>query len=89
MKLVVNKCYGGFGLSDWAMEQLGINVYYDIDRTDSRLVELVENFPEKVDNFYSNLIVVNIPDTSTDWEIDEYDGLETVIYVIDGKIRRV
>lgn len=89
MKLVVNKCYGGFGLSDWAMEQLGINVYYDIDRTDSRLVELVENFPKKVDNFYSNLIVVSIPDTSTDWEIDEYDGLETVIYVIDGKIRRV
>ena len=89
MKLVVNKCYGGFGLSDWAMEQLGINVYYDIDRTDSRLVELVENFPEKVDNFYSNLIVVSIPDTSTDWEIDEYDGLETIIYVIDGKIRRV
>lgn len=89
MKIVVNKCYGGFGLSDWAMEQLGINVYYDIDRTDSRLVELVENFPEKVDNFYSNLIVISIPDTSTDWEIDEYDGLETVIYVIDGKIRRV
>ena len=89
MKLVINKCYGGFGLSDWAMEQLGINVYYDIDRTDSRLVELVENFPKKVDNFYSNLIVVSIPDTSTDWEIDEYDGLETVIYVIDGKIRRV
>ena len=79
MKLVINKCYGGFGLSDWAMEQLGINVYYDIDRTDSRLVELVENFPKKVDNFYSNLIVVSIPDTSTDWEIDEYDGLETVI----------
>ena len=89
MKLVINKCYGGFGLSDWAMEQLGINVYYDIDRTNSRLVELVENFPKKVDNFYSNLIVVSIPDTSTDWEIDEYDGLETVIYVIDGKIRRV
>ena len=89
MKIVVNKCYGGFGLSDWAMEQLGINVYYDIDRTDSRLVELVENFPKKVDNFYSNLIVVSIPDTSTDWEIDEYDGLETVIYVIDGKIRRI
>ena len=89
MKLVINKCYGGFGLSDWAMEQLGINVYYDIDRTDSRLVELVENFPKKVDNFYSNLIVVSIPDTSTDWEIDEYDGLETVIYVIDGKIHRV
>ena len=89
MKLVVNKCYGGFGLSDWAMEQLGINVYYDIDRTDSRLVELVENFPKKVDNFYSNLIVISIPDMSTDWEIDEYDGLETVIYVIDGKIRRV
>lgn len=89
MKIVVNKCYGGFGLSDWAMEQLGINVYYDIDRTDSRLIELVENFPEKVDNFYSNLIVVSIPDTSTDWEIDEYDGLETVIYVLDGKIRRV
>lgn len=89
MKIVVNKCYGGFGLSDWAMEQLGIKVYGDIDRTNSRLIELVENFPKKVNNIYSNLTVVGIPDTSTDWEIFEYDGYEEVIYVINGKIRRV
>lgn len=88
MKIVVNRCWGGFGLSDWAMEQLGINVYYDIDRTDSRLIELVENFPTKVDNRSSALEVVTIPDESTDWELNDYDGMESVIYVVDGKIRR-
>lgn len=86
MKIVVNKCYGGFGLSDWAIEQLGVKSYYDIDRTDSRLIELVKNFPAKVGNAFSALGVVTIPDESTDWEISNYDGLETVIYVVDGKI---
>lgn len=88
MKVVVNKCYGGFGLSDWGMEQLGINVDYDIDRTDSRLVELVEKFPAETENNYASLEVVTIPDASTDWELDQYDGLESIIYVVDGKIHR-
>lgn len=30
--------------------------------------------------------IVEIPDNVTDWEISEYDGWESVVYVLDGKI---
>lgn len=33
-----------------------------------------------------HLIVVEIPDESTDYYIEDYDGVESVIYVVDGKI---
>lgn len=89
MKIVVNSCYGGYGLSAWAKEQLGIDYSDDISRNQPDLVSLVENFPEKVDDVFSKLSVVEIPDNSTDWEISEYDGLETVTYVVDGKINHI
>lgn len=89
MKIVVNKCYGGFGLSDWAMEQLGIEYSWDIDRTQPNLISLVENFPKKVNDVFSELSVVEIPDNFTDLEISDYDGFETVTYVVDGKIKHI
>lgn len=86
MKIVVNKCYGGFGLTDWAKERLGIDWSDEIDRNDLDLVDLVENYPDNVSDNFSILEVINLPDETTDWEISEYDGLETVIYVVGGKI---
>jgi redox-sensitive bicupin YhaK (pirin superfamily) len=32
------------------------------------------------------LRLVEIPDTMTDWEKNDYDGIETITYVVDGKI---
>ena len=29
---------------------------------------------------------MTIPDNATDWDIEDYDGNETLIYVVDGKI---
>jgi len=87
MKIVVNHCFGGFGLSDEAVERLGLKSRYDdIDRTDSRLVALVEEDAEKASGDFAELGVVEISDEATDWTIDEYDGIETVIYVVDGKL---
>jgi hypothetical protein len=37
-------------------------------------------------NHIGDLVVVEIPDNATDWNIEEYDGLETVIYVLNGRI---
>lgn len=135
MKLVINRCYGGFGLSTKALyeyvkrkygsayiylddkksynhyflsdtgyndidshsilvstKDFGkdidsriinnnrdcfISRYRDCDRDDPILVEVVEELGEGASGTVSNLKVVEIPD-DIDWEIDEYDGLETI-----------
>lgn len=86
MKIVLNKCYGGFGLSHWALDQLGIETEWEIDRDDPRLIELVEKYPDKASGYFARLKIIEIPNHCTDWELDEYDGLESIIYVVDGKI---
>lgn len=86
MKIVINECYGGYGLSNWALKELGIEYAEDIARTDPRLIYLVEYDAESTSGRYAELEVVEIPDNATDWEINEYDGLETITYVVDGKL---
>lgn len=121
MKLVINKCFGGFGLSDAAYQRLidlgiptcpwdnddhGLAIsdmqhpesiqdasrfavliggrYYaswvreDAHRSHPLLVQVVEDLGGKVASGQcAKLAVVEIPD-DVDWEIDEYDGNETV-----------
>ena len=86
MKLVINKCYGGFGLSKDALATLGVKYENDVERSDARLIKMVEANAKAVGKSYSKLKVVKIPDSATDYYIDEYDGLESVIYVVDGKL---
>ena len=84
MKIVINKCYGGFSLSKEAYEYLGLEwdnygyVYSDYEhRTNPKLVECVETLGEKANGRYAQLMIVEIPD-DVEWEIDNYDGIETV-----------
>lgn len=88
MKIVINRCFGGFGLSDACEKALGLGDDYDCDdiRTDERLIALVEKDSAFASYEYAKLVVVEIPDNATDYEINEYDGLESVIAVVDGKI---
>ena len=85
MKIVKNADFGGFGygvakkFNEWIRDFAA-----EGKRTDPELVAFVEEHPAEC----GDLVVVEIPDTATDWQIDEYDGLETVIYVVDGKIHR-
>ncbi len=80
-KIVVNRCYGGFGLSEAAFEALGIPWdgygYPEIARDDPKLVEVVERLGEAANGAHASLRVVEIPD-DVEWEIDEYDGVETI-----------
>ena len=101
MKIVYNACFGGFGINPEFFDIYGIDSMYGIDRddfwklersrdvrTDPRLVEYVEAHPKEEDRHGCSLLkVVDIPDNATDWFITEYDGVETVYYVVDGKIR--
>lgn len=86
MKIVVNTCYGGFSLPETFCEKYEMDRYDNISRTDERLINFVENFPNNCEFFCTQLEIVEIPDESTDWQIDEYDGLESIIYVLNGKI---
>lgn len=130
MDVVVNKCYGGFGLSDEAMKlyakKKGLNLYPEVDkyrtityytvsiedrvvplpepfsrnslaarqaynsayrnqtlvdrdipRNDIDLVAVVNELGSAAVGDYADLQIVVIPD-GVDWEIDEYDGMESV-----------
>jgi hypothetical protein len=84
MKIVINKCYGGFGLSKEAEElyvqkkNISGPLRIEILRNDSVLVEVVETLGDKASGKYSELKVVEIPDDVTDWRIEEYDGWEHI-----------
>lgn len=84
MKIVINRCFGGFGLSKEAYEYLGLEwddfgyAYHDhYARTDAKLVECVETLGHGANGRYAELKVVEIPD-DVEWEISYYDGLESV-----------
>ena len=90
MKIVLNGCYGGFSLSEKAMEMLGADSPYDYDdadlRFDSRLIEVVEELGDEASGEYADLYIVDLPDDITDYRIVVNDGIEEVIYVVNGKI---
>lgn len=82
MKIVINKCYGGFALSQEAYKYLGLDwdgygLDYDDNRADPNLVECVETLGDIASGDLAELKVVEIPD-DVEWEIEEYDGIEWV-----------
>ena len=82
MKVVINKRYGGFGLSKEAYEFLGeewdgYGYKFNEDRTNPNLINCVEKLGEKANGRYSRLRIVEIPD-NVKWYIEEYDGVEWV-----------
>jgi hypothetical protein len=84
-KVVINTCYGGFGLSEESLEDYrkrknitDENFYHwDIPRDCPDLVAMVEEGGTDVDGIYSELKVVDVPDDAN-WYIEEYDGMEHV-----------
>lgn len=101
MKILVNAGFGGFSpvgaLKEWG-ERFGAKdrwggVEWDYgpeamaNRTNPNAIRIVEELGSRaVSGPSSNIEVVEIPDNVTDWQINEYDGAESVIYVVDGKI---
>lgn len=138
MKIVINHCHGGFGLSHEAMmrycELKGLTVYpekvgylndmqyylywlvpkeerfdltkvfdrenltdeeyeaeiqkydnqsidyYEIERNDPALVQVVEELGKSADGEFARLLIVEIPD-DVKWTIEEYNGREWVAEV--------
>ncbi len=84
-KVVINKCYGGFSLSDKAKELYcklkDINeVDYwrgEIERDDPILIQVVDKFGEAANGSCAKLRIIEIPE-EIDWQVEEYDGMEWV-----------
>ena len=85
MKVVINTCFGGFGLSDAAIERFceldgcsSVDFWAgNLERNDPNLVKVVQELGKEADNAYSELKIVDIP-AGVKWHICEYDGLEHV-----------
>ena len=127
-EVAINKCFGGFGLSDEALELLykkkgmkwvekdncgiGSSTYYsipkdeydkisrechkrdgdyrevngkgyildsgrDFDRDDPILIEVIKKMGEKANGMCAKIKIIKIP-FDIDFEIDEYDGMESI-----------
>jgi hypothetical protein len=85
IKVVINSCFGGFGLSDAALDEYKVRkditdpdfYYYDIPRDCPVLVAMIEEQGTAVNGGFADLRIVEIPD-DVDWYIEEYDGNEHV-----------
>ena len=82
MKVVINKCFGGYSLSEKAYKFLnipwdGYGYEFIEDRSNPALVKCVEALGDEASGSFAKLKVVEIPD-GVEWEINEYDGTEWV-----------
>lgn len=93
MKIAINNGHDvGWSLSGEMIKELGFDpnsvssyeISENIRRDDPKLIELVGK--DISDNYCTPFAIVEIPDEATDWEVLDYDGLEHVIYVLDGSI---
>ena len=82
-KVVINNCYGGFGLSERAKkryQELSGTTFpdmsWDIQRHDPALVQVVEELKEEANGRNACLSVEEIPGNR--YYITEYDGVEEV-----------
>lgn len=85
-KIVINACFGGFSLSEHALEALRAKGHkteyayvsgFEDDRSHPDLVEVVELLGPLASGGYAELKVVEVPD-GVEWTIEEYDGNEWV-----------
>ena len=87
MKIIINVCYGGYGINEAIAEKLNID-NYEKARYNKELIKMIESGIDCGDGC-SELEVVNVPDDATDFEIYEYDGCESIIYVQNGKLHHL
>ena len=83
--VVINTCYGGFGLSERAVRDYknmaGITdpKWYDRDipRDDPYLIKIVRDLGMTANGAHANLKIIEVP-PEVEWQIEEYDGNEWV-----------
>lgn len=80
-KVAINRCYGGFALSEEACKFLGTESTWRFfethTREDPKLIECIETLGDKANGFCSKIKIVEIPD-NFDYVIESYDGMEQI-----------
>ena len=89
MTIIINRCWGGFHIPEEFCETHDLDRYDDIERTNPELVAFVKAHGGVFTEGCAKLVAVEVPDTCTDWELTDYDGMESITYVVDGKLRHV
>lgn len=87
-KVVINNCYGGFGLSDKALELIAqrkntterIN-HWGLQRDDADLIAVIEELGTAAEGNCSELKIEEF-DKGVCYTISEYDGSESIEYYI-------
>lgn len=92
MKVVINTCFGGFGLSPDASVKLNrlkgkqvVDPSYGyleggVDRTDEDLISVIEEMGHAASGSFASLEVIEIDEP---FIIDEYDGNESIMTLSD------
>lgn len=94
MKLLLNKCFGSFSLNPNNTQLLEkLNHICPINslefRANKDVINILEDYMKKgynINSEHSKITIVDIPDNITDFTIQDYDGWEICIFVIDGKL---
>ena len=86
-RIVINRCYGGFGLSNLAAKRYRELAWipeeelfwtYDIPRNSKILLQVIDELGvEKASGPHAELKVVEVPD-GVKWHIADYDGMEHI-----------
>ena len=83
MTIVINTCFGGFGLSPLVVKRLAelhgepYLASRPDDRADPLLIQVIEELGDAANGSCAHLKIIEIPD-GTDYTIEEYDGVEHV-----------
>lgn len=92
MKVLINTELGGwFQFSETFLEKYPQFENIDEDkkqeRVNTELIETVKSFGlDKAGSAFSNLEIIEIPNDISDFEIEEFDGYEWVVYARKGLI---
>lgn len=84
MKVVINVCFGGFGLSEEAHDMYIVESGKNeiTNRSDPILIDIVERLGTKANDKYAELEIIDIP-KGKEFIIDEYGGCESINYKDD------
>ena len=94
MKIVINLCFGGFGVTRAVYEELGIgwdgfgymsNELFNIEdsdvykfRTNTSLIKAIEEVGLEASSGRFAKLSIITIPDNINWEIEDYDGIETV-----------